>query len=437
MGVMPVSELSVDVQRKPGSQVELRVEAPAEEVDVAIDAALRRLSTRVRIPGFRPGKAPAAMVERAVGWEVVRQDAVEHLVPALYQRALDDGGVDPVAEPQLDVPPLERGQPLTFTATVTVKPDVDLRDYQTITVARDTTEITEERVDEALEEVRRRHGELGDVERAAQPGDVVRATLEMRRGDEVLSGGDGRERDIELDRDTVVPEIVDGVSGMRAGESRSFEVTLPDDYPREELRGSTVTVDVTVDAVRERKLPPLDDSLAQKDGHGTTLAELRDHYRETLTRAAEEHDREKFESDVLSALRDHIRVDLPEAMVEREVQHQIDDLEFRLSSIGIPLDRYLEMSGQTMEKLRGDRREPAVQRVRLDLALEALASAEGLEVDEAQVEREVRRIAEGRKVNASQRRRLYDIARRDLLRRAAAERMLELAGGDAAGFVET
>jgi len=434
---MPATELSVDVQRKPGSQVELKVEAPATEVDAAIDAALRRLATRVRIPGFRPGKAPAAMVERAVGWEVVRQDTVEHLVPDLYQQALQRAGVDPVAEPQLDVAALEREQPLTFTATVTVKPDVDLRDYQTITVARETTEITPERVDEALEEVRRRHAELRDVDRAAQPGDVVRATLDMHRGDEVLSGGDSRERDIELDRGTVVPEIVEGVTGMGAGESRSFEVTLAEDYPREELRGATVTVDVTVHAVRERELPPLDDSLAEKDGHGSTLAELREHYRTTLTWAAEEHDREKFESDVLEALRDHIRVDLPDAMVEREVQHQIDELEFRLSSIGIPLARYLEISGQTMEKLRGDRREPAVQRVRLDLALDALADAEGLEVDEAQVDREVRRIGEGRRLDASQRRRLHEIARRDLLRRAAADRMLEIAGGDAAGFVET
>lgn len=434
---MPVSELSVDVQRKPGSLVELRVEAPATEVDAAIDAALRRLASRVRIPGFRPGKAPSAMVERAVGWEVVRQDAVEHLVPTLYQAALDRAGVDPVADPELDVAALEREQPLTFTATVTVKPDVDLRDYQSISVARETTEITEERVDEALEEVRKSHAELREVGREAQPGDVVRATLEMRRGDEVLSGADGKERDIELDRGTVIPEIVDGVSGMRAGESRSFEVTLPEDYPREELRGATVMVDVITHAVRERELPALDDALASKDRHGSTVAELREHYRERLTRAAEEHDREKFESDVLAALRDHIRVELPEAMVEREVQHQIDDLEFRLSSIGIPLERYLEISDQTMERLRGDRREPAVQRVRLDLALEALAAAEGLEVDEAQVDREVRRIAEGRKVNASQRRRLHEIARRDLLRRAAAERMLEIAGGDEAGFVET
>ena len=433
---MAISELSVDVQRKPGSQVELRVEAPPAEVDAAINEALRRLAGRVRVPGFRPGKAPAAIVERAVGWDAVRQDTVEHLIPRLYERAIDQAGVDPVGEPQLDVATLEREQPLTFTVVVTVKPDVDLRDYQVISVPRTTTEVNDDRVDEALEEVRRRHAELKDVERPAQAGDVVRAVLKMRRGDEVLSGEDDRERDVELDRETVMPEIVEGVIGMNAGDHRAFEATLPAEYPREELRGATVTIDVAVNAVRERELPELDDALAEKDGHGTTLAELRDHYRETLTRAAEEHDREKYESDVLTALRDHIRVDVPEAMVDREIQRQIDDLEFRLSSIGIPLDKYLELSGQTVEKLRGDRREPAVERVRLDLALDALANAEGLEVDESQVDRDARRIAEGRRLTATQRHRLHDIARRDLLRRAAAERMMEIAGGDAEGFVE-
>ncbi|MFN2581579.1 MAG: trigger factor, partial [Candidatus Dormibacteria bacterium] len=405
--------------------------------DSAINASLRRLAARVRIPGFRPGKAPAAMVERAVGWDTVRQDAVEHLVPVLYERALEQAGVEPVSEPQVNVDTLERDKPLTFTASVTVKPDVDLRDYHSITVEREHTEITDERVDEAIEDVRRRHAELIDVDRPAEAGDVLRATLTMRRGDEVLAGADSGERDLELDRGSVIPAIVDGIVGLRAGEERSFETTLPQDYPREELRGATVTVHASVHAVREGKLPSLDDALAVADGHGTTLDELREHYRERLTRAAEETDREKFESDVLSALRDAAKVEIPDAMVEREVERQLDDLEYRLGSIGIPLDKYMEISGQNIEQVRAERREPAVQRVKLDLALDALAQHEGVEVDESQVDREVRRVAEGRRLDASQRRRLRDIARRDLVRRAAAERMLEIAGGDASGYVET
>jgi trigger factor len=427
---MPVSELSVDVEHQPGSQVRLRVEAPPDEVDAAIAASLRRLSSRVRVAGFRPGKAPAAIVERMLGWDAVRQETIEHLVPDLYQRALEQTGVEPVADPELDVDTVERDKPLKFTATVTVKPEVDIGDYLSLRVPLEHTEITDERVDETIEDVRRRHAELVEVERPAQVGDVLRCVLVMRRGDEVLSGEDEGERDLELDRETVIPEIVDGIIGLSAGEHRTFEATLPQDYRREELRGATVTIDVDVHAVRERKLPPLDDALAALDGHGSTLAELREHQRETLTNAAAINDRELHEQGALDALRESARVDVPEAMIEREIERQLADLEYRLSAIGIPLDKYLELSGQSVERLRGERRDAAAQRVRLELALDALAAAEGLEVDESQVQREVQRVSEGRKLDAGQRRRLQNIARRDLVRQAAGQRLLEIVGGD-------
>ena len=189
--------------------------------------------------------------------------------------------------------------------------------------------------------------------------------------------------------------------------------------------------------VRERKLPPIDDSLAALDGHGTSVTELREHYRDALTTAAAQADQEGFEAEVLGALRDHVRVDVPEAMVEREIHRQLDDLEYRLSAIGIPMDKYLELSGSTADKLHSERREVAMQRVRLELALDAVAAAEGLEVDESQVQREAERVSGRTRLDARQRRRVTDLARRDLLRQAAAQRMLEIAGGDGSGFVET
>jgi len=429
--------MTVTLERKAASQVALQVEATADEVEAAVQASLRRLAGRVRIPGFRPGKAPAAMVERAVGWETVRHETVDHLVPDLYRRAVDESGVEPVGDPELDLGELERDKPLKFTATVTVKPEVDLRDYLTLRVPVETTEITEESIGQAILEARRRHSELTDVERAAQAGDVIRTTLVMRRGDEVLTGGDGAERELELDREQVIPAIVDGVLGLTAGESRTFETTLPQDYRQEELRGATVTIDVTVHAVRERTLPPEDDSLAVLDGHGPTLEDLREHYRTALAVEAAEQDRERHEGAALEALRDHVRVDVPEAMIEREIDRQIADLEYRLQSLGLPLERYLEMSGQAMVALRAERREAAVSRVRLELALDALAVAEGIEVDEAQVEREARAVAEGRRIDAAQRKRLEDLARRDLRRRAAGQRLLEIVTPEDSGFVTT
>jgi trigger factor len=425
------SPLQVAVEPRPGSRMSLSVEVPPDEVDAAVQAALRRLASRVRLPGFRPGKAPANLVERAVGWEAVRREATERLLPSAYVRALEQAGVDAVDDPELDVGELERSRPLKFTATVTIKPEVDLGDYLSLRVEEERTEISEERVDETIEEVRRRHSELVEVTgRLAQAGDVLRCTLVMRRGDEVLSGGEEQERDVELDRSRLVPGLFDGLVGLFPGQSHSIELTLPEDYSQEELRGVTVTVDATVHAIRERRLPPLDDSLAKLDGQGETLAELREHHRARLTEAAERADAERYEAKVLEELRDRATVDVPQAMVDAEIARQLRDLELRLAASGMRFDRFLEYTGQTVEQLRGERREVAVQRVKLELVLEKLAATEGIEVDESDVEREETQIAGGRKLTPEQRQRVHRAAHRDLLLRGAARRALEIARGE-------
>jgi trigger factor len=423
-------DIAVAVERQPDSRVQLRVEAPSSELEGAITAAVRRLSGRVRLPGFRPGKAPAAMVERAVGWDAVRQEAVDALLPDLYARALDQAGVQPVDDPQLDLQPVERGRPFVFTATVTVRPAVDLREYRTLRVEVPATEVTDEQVEEMIEELRRRNSELRDVDRPAQSGDVLRCTLVMRRGDEVLSGEEENDRDLDIDRERLLPGLADALIGLDAGAQRSFQLTLPEDFNREELRGATVDVNVTVSAVRERILPPLDDALAALDEHGTTLEELRGYYRERLEEVTAERDHETLEASALEALRDHVGIELPDSMVEHEIDRQIADLDVRLQSMGMPLDRYLEYTGTTVEKLRGERREGAVQRLRLELALDAFAEAESIEVDEAAVVREEQRLAQGRKLTAQQRRRLHQGTHIDLARRGAGERLIEIVRGD-------
>ena len=424
------SDLSVSVERQPQSRVVLRVEAPASEFDSAVDAALRRLAGRVRLPGFRPGKAPAAMVERAVGWDAVRQEAVDALVPALYSRALDQEGLLPVEDPQLQLESVDRGQPVVFTATVTVRPDVDLGRYQDLRVEVPHTEVGDEQVEEMVEELRRRNSELKDVDRPAQAGDVLRVSLVMKRGEEVLSDAEDRDRDLDLDRERLLPGLADALIGVTAGTQRSFPLTIPDDFATEALRGATVDVDASVEAVRERILPPLDDSLAALDGTVETLDALRAHYRSRLEEISAERDREQLESRAIEALRDSVAVELPESMVDREVERQVADLAMRLEAMGMPLERYLEYSGETLEKLRGERREGAVQRLRMELALDALAAAEGIEVDESQVVREEKRITEGRKLDAQQRRRVHQATHVDLARRAAAERLLEIVQGE-------
>jgi trigger factor len=423
------SELSVFVERKPGWIVELTVEALPEELDRALGEAGRKLGARLRIPGFRPGKAPAGLVERAVGWEALRNAAAEELVPELYARAVEQEDLDPVGDPSVTLGKVERGQPVKFTAEVAVRPVVDLADYRSLRIDRPHTEIGDAEVASALEEVRRRFSDLAEVSRPAQAGDVLRCTLVMRRGEEVLSGGE--ERDLELDRERLVPGLVDALIGLTSGEERRFPLPLPADYQQEELRGVTVEADAHILAIRERVLPSLDDALAQRDGSGETLDEMRDRYRGQLVEAAAHNDEERFQSDVLKALRDRVTVDLPAAMVERELDRELASMEVRLAELGLRFDRYLEYTGASVEKLRAERRPAAADNVRLELALGALATAEQIEVDELQVEHEVDRVGAGRRLSRPDRRRFHAAAHTDLLRHAAAERAYEIAGGGA------
>ncbi len=277
--------------------------------------------------------------------------------------------------------------------------------------------------------MRKGHSELVEVtDRPAQAADIVTATLSMSKDGEVVA--EPEDRDVELDREKVLAGLVEGILGLSLGEFASPEVVLPEDYSREELRGATVTFHITVNRIRERVLPPLDDSLAVLDKHGETLEELREHYRTVLTETAERIDRERYEAQVLTAFRDFISFDVPEVMIEREIDRQLRDTEMRLAQAGMRFDKYLEYTGQTIEKLRGEAREPAVMRVKLELVLDALATAEGIEVDHSQVEREVERLAGGRKLGHEDRHRLEHAAERDLRFRGAAERAVEIARGE-------
>lgn len=424
------ADLKVDVERAPGSVVHLSIDAPASELDRAINIASSRLASQVRLPGFRPGKAPAAVIERHLGWETIRQEALETLVPTLYLRAADQAGIDPVGEPQVDLDPasVNRGQGISFKITVHVRPEVGLGDYRSLRVEPKHTEITDKDVDEAMAQLQKRNATTKEVERPAQTGDVVSCILEMRHGDELLTAA-GQERDLELNPENLIEGLHDQVVGMAAGQDKTFTLRLPADYPREELRGEEVSVSCAVKAVKEQELPALDDELAKKEGQADTIDGLREFYRKALVEQAEQNDKDQFESDVLTAFRDALDVDIPDVMVNLEVDRQIDELRRRFEAMGIGWEQYLAMTNQTVEQLRGERREAATSRVKLELGFDALIKEEGLEVDESAVEREEKRMAEGQKLNSAQRRRLHQALHRDLARQAAGNRLLEIARG--------
>ncbi|MHB8311740.1 MAG: trigger factor [Candidatus Dormibacteria bacterium] len=383
---MDVAALEVEVERLPAAQAKVTVTAPAEVVDRAIARALTDLSRRVRLPGFRPGKAPAAVVERAVGWDAVQQEATDLLLPDLYRRAVEQAQLDPVSQPTVAEADLERGQPFRFVASVLLRPEVTLGDYRQIRVPLEVKEVPEQDVDGTLEALRQRYAQLTDAtDREVQAQDVVTAELTMRHGDQVI-GTPNQVQTLDLQRGDLLPGMADQLLGARVGgDPIEITVTLPDDYAREELRGEMVVVTANVTGIQAKALPELDDNLAAIAGRGETLEELkgfiRDELREELAAEAEREQANK----AMELLLGMTKVEVPEAMIQAEIDHQVRDLGARLAESGLALDALLAAQGRSLEQLRGERRQAAVERVRLDLALGQVAKQEALETSDLEL----------------------------------------------------
>lgn len=382
-----MAAVKVETERRPGSTVVLSVEVPADQVSKSIDQAYSRLASRVRIPGFRPGKAPRPMVERELGWPTLRQEALDLLLPTAYDAALDEAGLDPIDVPRVEVEQFDRGQPMKFRATVSIKPEITLRDYQDIRVPRPNTEITEKDVDEAVDRLRARFAELHDVDRPVQAGDFLTVDTHILKGGATLVGESQTDAQLEVDKERLIPGLADGLIGQRLNETRDIRLKLPEDYPKKDLAGSDVIFRVTVKTIKERQLPAADDELAKQIGRGQTLQELRSQIHNEMVEAAHTSDEQRFENDVLKALDERMEVEVPEALIEREVNRDVRELESRLQEqLGMRLDAYLQQTNSTLDVLRAERRPRAVQKVRLELALETVAEREGLTVSDQEVE---------------------------------------------------
>ena len=381
-----MAAVKVETERKPGSQVLLSVEVDADQVSKSIDQAYSRLAPRVRIAGFRPGKAPRPMIEREIGWPALRQEALDLLLPTAYNSALDEAGLDPIDVPRVEVQQFDRGQSMRFTATVSVKPEIALKEYKDIRVPRPRTEIGDVDVEEAIERLRGRFAELYAVERPVQAGDFLTVDTHILKSGAVLIGESQTDAQLEVDKERLIPGLADGLIGQAIGESRDIRLKLPQDYPKKDLAGSDVIFRVTVKSIKERRLPPLDDELARQVGRGQTLAELRQEVHDELQEAAHQADEQRFENDVLKALDERMEVEVPEALIEREVTRRIRELETRLQEQGVKMERYLEYTNNSLDVMKAEQRPQAVQKVRLELALETVAEREGLAVSEAEIE---------------------------------------------------
>lgn len=409
------------------------VEISVEDMEKAMDQAYRKLVPRLNIPGFRKGKAPRLMVERMIGREALLEEAVEEAVPPAYTEAVEQSGLEPIAQPEVNVTKLEDGEPLVFTAEVDIKPEVKLGEYEGLDIEREEAVVPEGEVESQLERIASQHAQLVPKEGEdvkAESGDFVTIDFEGFLGDTPFEGGAAENHDLELGSGNFIPGFEDQLIGAAAGEERDVKVTFPEEYHAEHLAGEEAVFKVKVHAIKKKEVPAIDDELAKATGRFETLQELRQDLENRLTQAAEEAAQHAFEARVIEAVVGQATVEPSPLLVERRIETMVDDLADRMRYQGVDLDAQLEHEGKTREDLQGDFAESAQQSVKTDLVLEAVAKAAGLTVTDVEVTAEAERLSRPYGKQAGQMRRylLQENAaglRISLLRQKAHKHLIE------------
>ena len=383
------SNLSVKTEPLPKSQVGMTIEVPADVVDATYEKVLNRLASRSKLEGFRPGRAPRALVEARIGPAALREEVVEAIVPEVIRQALQEKSIDPIDNPDVEVVELERGRPAQLKATVTVMPEVTLADASSLNVATPTVEVTDEMVERRLEDVREPMAEITPVEREARAGDVAVIDVEVEADGAVVPSESRSAMEAELKEGALLPELLAAIPGAIVGETRAATVTFPDDYDEPRLAGKEATIKVTVQGVKEKVLPALDDELAKQlsGGKQETVDAYRSSVREELEESAKALAQMAREQAIVKALVEASAVDVPDTLVERELASHLDSLERSLSRQGLRLDRYLEYLGKTPEMWIAEERPEAEARLKVDLVLDEFARRDRIEPSDDEVDR--------------------------------------------------
>lgn len=368
----------------------LEVEVEAERVASALDKAFQKVVKKINVPGFRKGKVPRAIFESRFGVESLYQDAIDILLPEVYTEAIDETNIFPVDRPEVDVEQFEKGQPFKFKAKVTVKPEVTLGDYKGIEVAAINTEVNEEELNEELTRMQERHAELVVIdEEAAQNGDVTVIDFDGSVDGVPFEGGKGERYSLELGSNSFIPGFEDQVVGMATGDFKDVTVTFPETYHAEELAGKEAVFKVKVHEIKRKQLPELDDEFAKDVSEFDTLDEYKEDLKKQIAARKENEGKAARESAVVEAVGANAEVEIPEAMVQTEVQNMVRDFDNRLRAQGMNLDLFLNFSGQTIEDLQGQMKADAEKRVRNNLVLEQIAKAEKIEATEEEITKEL------------------------------------------------
>jgi trigger factor len=371
-----MATVTTTVTELPESRVRVQAEVPADEVERQLQQAARKLGSQLRIPGFRKGKVPPPVVIRRLGREYVLDEALRTALGTWYVDAIDESGIVPIGEPDLDVGDLPaQGEPLQFSIEIGVRPEARLGEYKGLEVGRREPEVEDAKIDETLEAMRDRMATLDTVERAAGKGDHIVADYVGKLDGEPFEGGSARDQLIELGSGALIPGFEEQLEGISAGEDRTITVTFPEQYT-EELAGREATFDVTAHEVKAKNLPELDDDFASEASEFDTLAELREDVAAKMREAEESTIEREFEQAVLQAAADNATVEVPAALVHARAHEMVEQSFTALARQGISREMYLQIAGKSEHELAEEAEPEAAAALRREAVLAAIVEAE-------------------------------------------------------------
>ncbi|HXH21126.1 MAG TPA: trigger factor [Dehalococcoidia bacterium] len=423
--------MRITAEPLPQRQVQLEIEVEPERHNEAIEKAYRKLAPRVRIPGFRPGKAPRPLIEKQLGRQRLLHEAMEILVPDVYKEAIEEQKLDPVASPELEVLSHE---PFVLKATVPLKPHVDLGDYKSLRVPRPPVSISEQRVEDTLTTLRRRYGTIEPVDRPAQKGDIIRGTISVEVDGSKLYEQSDIEYRLSDDSLRSLPGLAGAIVGLSKGADETRKVQVPEDFEDKRLAGKEVTYHIVVEEVKEERLAELNDEFAREVGEGfASLDELKDRLRSDLLAAEEDEARHAYQHEVIEALVAQAKFEYPSVLLEREIDRVLEEQANLDPRDPRAQELYISRIGKSEQEVRDEVREMAEARLRRSLVLTRFAEAENISVTHEEIDAEIDRMAASAGDQADTIRRVFGTEsghatiENTLLTRKTLERLVELA----------
>lgn len=377
------------------NMMKLVIETTAEEFEKGLNEAYNKNKNKITIPGFRKGKAPRKMIEKLYGAEIFYEDAANAIIPEAYAQAAEESKLEIVSQPKIEVVELEQGKPFVFSAAVAVKPEVELGQYKGVEVAKVETEVTDEDVANELKKIQEQNSRTISVaERAVKDGDMTVIDFEGFVDGEAFEGGKGENYPLTIGSHSFIDNFEDQIIGMNIGDEKEINVTFPEEYHAEELKGKPAMFKVKVKEIKEKVLPELDDDFAQDVSDFDTLAEYKEDLKKNITVRKENEAKAKKEDEAIAKIIETSKMDIPEAMINTQVNRMLEDFAQRLQSQGLSVEQYFQYTGVTAEKIIEDMKPQAVKNIQSRLVLEAIVKAENIEVSDEEFEAELNKMAE-------------------------------------------